>query len=291
MMQIASVKQVIKRIARPAGNKTAIALLMLAASSLVSQAYSAPLRLAINSDPKADSVYAAVKVAEREGVDVKVTELTDWVTPNTGLANGDFDVNYFQHRPFLANANKSLGLHLVPVGFGIEDKTCLYSLKHQTVDQIPDGGTAAVADDPVNQGRGLLLYQQAGLIKLKSGVGDQGTLLDVTSNPRHLKFTEMQGPQLARVIPDVDVAQSYPIYVRAAGTIDPSRYLTCNGDTGGKYALMFVTREDNRNDPRIQKFIHIYQTAPEVRAALEKSYGNANLYDLAWDKHSLTETK
>ncbi|ANF59100.1 MetQ/NlpA family ABC transporter substrate-binding protein [Halotalea alkalilenta] len=262
-----------------------IASLVFALAS--ASAAAAPLTLAVNSDPKADSVHAAAEVARRQGLEIEVVELTDWVTPNTALANGDFDFNYFQHRPFLDEAKRSLGLDLVAVDFGIEDKTCLYSSKHASVDELPDGATVAVADDPVNQGRGLLLYQDAGLIRLRDGVGDQGTVLDVVDNPRRLRFVEMQGPQLARVIPDVDVAQSYPIHVRAAGTIDPSDTLRCNGDTGGKYALMFVTRPDNRDDPRIHEFIRIYQTAPEVRAALERSYGDAELYDLAWEHHRL----
>jgi len=251
------------------------------------QAFASPLRLAINSDPTDSAIYAAVAVAKKQGLDVQVTELNDWVTPNTGLANGDFDFNYFEHRPFLANANQSLGLHLVPVGFGIEDKTCLYSSKHATASQIPDGARAAIADDPVNESRGLSLYQRAGMITLKKSTKGLASLQDIAANPRHLKFIEMQGPMLARAISDVDVAQSYPIYVKAAGTMDPSHYLVCSDDKTGKYALVFVSREDNRNDPRIQKFIHIYQTAPQVRAALNKVYGDASLYELAWQKYSL----
>ncbi|MGJ8526266.1 hypothetical protein LMG33818_002015 [Halomonadaceae bacterium LMG 33818] len=264
-----------------------VALSLLAAPLMAWQAFASPLRLAINSDPTDSAIYAAVAVAKKEGLNVQVTELNDWVTPNTGLANGDFDFNYFEHRPFLANANQNLGLHLVPVGFGIEDKTCLYSSKHATASQIPDGARAAIADDPVNESRGLSLYQRAGLITLKKSTKGLASLQDIAANPRHLKFVEMQGPMLARAISDVDIAQSYPIYVKAAGTLDPSHYLVCSDDKTGKYALVFVSREDNRNDPRIQKFIHIYQTAPQVRAALDKVYGDASLYELAWQKYSL----
>lgn len=264
-----------------------VALSLMLSLLMAWQTCASPLRLAINSDPTDSAVYAAVAVAKKEGLDVQVTEINDWITPNTGLANGDFDFNYFEHRPFLANANQSLGLHLVPVGFGIEDKTCLYSSKHANASQIPDGARAAIADDPVNESRGLSLYQRAGLITLKKATKGLASLQDIASNPKHLKFVEMQGPMLARAISDVDVAQSYPIYVKAAGTMDLSHYLVCSNDKTGKYALVFVSRADNRHDPRIQKFIHIYQTAPQVRAALNKVYGDASLYELAWQKYSL----
>jgi len=54
--------------------------------------------------PLADPVYQAAKEAKEQGLDVKVVEFTDWVAPNAAVANGDIDVNYYQHIPFLDNA-------------------------------------------------------------------------------------------------------------------------------------------------------------------------------------------
>jgi hypothetical protein len=79
----------------------------------------------------------------------------------------------------------------------------------------------AVANDPVNQGRGLLLLQKAGLIKLKDGVGFKATLDDIVENPKNLKFSEVEGPQLVRVTPDVDLAMGYPNFIAVSKAFDP----------------------------------------------------------------------
>lgn len=41
----------------------------------------------------------AVAEARKQGLDVELVEFTDWIAPNVSLANGDIDVNYFQHIP------------------------------------------------------------------------------------------------------------------------------------------------------------------------------------------------
>ena len=119
----------------------------------------------------------------------------------------------------MENAAKQKGYDFAVVGLGILQNIGLYSLKHKSFDAIPVGGTVAIANDPVNQGRGLLLLQKAGLIKLKDGVGFLGTLDDITENPKKLKFTEVEGPQLVRITGDVDLAQGYPHFIVASGSL------------------------------------------------------------------------
>ena len=130
------------------------------------------------------------------------------------------------------------------------------------------GGSVAIASDPVNQGRCLLLMQKAGLLKLKDGVGFQGTIDDIVDNPKHLRFSEVEGPQLARVAGDVDLAFGYPHYIVAAHAFDPSSGLIYSGMDDKQFAILFATRKDRANDPDVAKFVRIYQTSPEVRAAI-----------------------
>ena len=232
----------------------------------------------------ADSVEAAVDEAKGQGLDVKVIEFSDWTTPNLALQSGDIDVNYFQHRPFMDNAAKSAGFDFADAGVGVLANIGLYSLKHKSFDDIPDKGTVAVASDPVNQGRCLLLMQKAGLIKLKAGVGFHGTLDDIVDNPKHLRFSEVEGPQLARVAGDVDLAFGYPHYIVAAHSFDPSSGLIYSGIDDKQFAILFAVRKDRVADPAIRKFVQIYQTSPKVRAAISKAFAdNPKLYTLPWD--------
>lgn len=52
------------------------------------------------------------------------------------------------------------------------------------MDAVPTNGKVGIANDPVNQGRGLLLLQKAGLIKLSSPVGFLGTLDDIVESEK-----------------------------------------------------------------------------------------------------------
>ena len=264
--------------------RTALVLLIGLAALGPAVAGAATLKIGVLPGVYADSVEAAVDEAKQQGLDVKVIEFSDWTTPNIAVENGDIDVNYFQHRPFMENAMKAGGFELADAGTGILANIGLYSLKHKGFADIPDGGTVAIASDPVNQGRCLLLMQQAGLLKLKDGVGFHGTIDDIVDNPRHLRFSEVEGPQLARVAGDVDLAFGYPHYIVAAHSFDPSSGLIYSGTNDKQFAILFTTRKDRANDPDIAKFVHIYQTSPKVRAAISKAFANdPKLYTLPWD--------
>jgi len=159
-------------------------------------------------------------------------------------------------------------------------KIGLYSKKVKSFDQLKDGATVAIANDPVNGGRGLLLLQRAGLITLKTGADYKATVLDITANPKHLKIVQLEASQLARSLGDVDLAQGYPSFIKLAGTADPESALLFDGTENKIFALQWVVRPESVNDPRILKFIAIYQHSPAVRAELDKAFGD--LYAVAW---------
>lgn len=225
----------------------------------------------------------AAKEARAEGLAVKVIEFSDWTTPNVALDAGDIDVNFFQHRPFMENAAKQKGYRFDFVGLGILSNIGLYSLRHKSFDQIPVGGAVAIANDPANQGRGLLLLQRAGLIKLKDGVGFLGTLDDITENPKKLSFTEVEGPQLARLTGDVDLAQAYPHFIVAAGSFDPTSGRIYSGIEDKLFTVSFVTKTARRDDPVIRTFVSLFQSSEVVKQQIRKSLANSDkLYLLAW---------
>lgn len=241
------------------------------------------LKIGVVPGAYADAVNVAASEAKAQGIDVKVIEFSDWTTPNVALDAGDIDANFFQHRPFMENAEKQKGYDFEIVGLGILQNLGVYSLKHKSLDRVPVGGTIAIANDPVNQGRGLLLLQKAGLIKLKDGVGFLGTLDDITENPKKLKFTEVEGPQLARITGDVDLAQGYPHFIVAAGTFDPTSALVYTGIEDKLFAVSFVTKAARKDDPTIRKFVDLFQGSEAVKRQIHKSFANSDkLYLLAW---------
>jgi len=222
--------------------------------------------------PLADPVQVAVEEAKSQGLDVKVVVFNDWIAPNTAVANGDIDVNYYQHIPFLTNANAARGTNLESVGLGTSSKLGLYSKKYKSFAEIPDGATVAIANDPVNAGRGLVLLERAGLLKLKPDLDFKATLLDIVDNPRHLKITQVVAQQLPRALDDVDLAEGYAHLLKAYGA-DPNSALIFD-PIQARYALQFVVKPGNPKIDLIKKFISIYQTSPKVKATLAEKFGD-----------------
>jgi D-methionine transport system substrate-binding protein len=185
----------------------------------------------------------------REGFTLKVVEYNDYVQPNAALLAGDLDANFFQHIPYLeSNAEWSslvsvFGVHVEPFG--------LYSDKLKNIGELPNGAVIAIPNDPTNGGRALLLLQAAGIITLRSGAGLEATPLDITGNPKNLRFQELESAQLPRALADVDAATINGNYALAAG-LNPVRDSLIIEGPESPYVNIVVVRKGSENNPGIQ---------------------------------------
>jgi D-methionine transport system substrate-binding protein len=247
-----------------------VASALLLAGSAVQAAQT--IRVGINSGLSADAVHQAAKEAKEQGLDVKVIEFTDWITPNAALSNKDIDVNYFQHVPFLEDAKKARGYDFVSIGVGTMSKVGLYSKKYKSIADLPNGAKVAIANDPVNGGRGLVLLQRVGLIKLREGLDYKATVGDIVANPKNIKIVEIIAQQLPTALDDVDLAQGYPATLKQFD-IDPNSALIFD-DVQKRFAIQWVVRPEDAENPQINKFVSIYQNSPEVKAILKKHFGD-----------------
>jgi D-methionine transport system substrate-binding protein len=229
-----------------------------------------PLKIAVTPGPMDKIVQHAADLAAAQGVPVRVVIFSDWIAPNAATADGDVDVNFYEHKPFLAVANNSRHFGLVAVAPGLIMPMGLFSHKIKSLAELPDGAQVAVANDPINRGRGLELFEKAGLITLRAGVGDFATVEDITSNPKHLHFVELEAPQLVRALDDVEVAQVSFTFLLASGG-DPSSALITDGAKNPHYAIQFVTRPSEENDPRLQKFLAVFRS-PDEKAYILTTY-------------------
>ncbi|WP_173910921.1 MetQ/NlpA family ABC transporter substrate-binding protein [Acinetobacter sp. Marseille-Q1618] len=238
------------------------------------------------SPPFAKPLQVAVDEAKQKGINVKLVEFSDWNTPNITLNHGDIDANYFQHQPFLNNALKETDFKLKPIATGVATHVGLYSKKYNSLDAVPEQARVVIPNDPVNQGRALLLLQQAKLISLKNPDNHLSNLQDITANPKKFQFIEVEGPQTARAVDDADLVFSYPLYLRLAKTIDPNKALLLDDNTNTRYAILFVVTDDyEQKHPekaqQLKEFIKIYQTSAQVKKALNDDIGE-NLWFAGW---------
>lgn len=247
------------------------------------QKKSASDELVIGISPSfAKPLQVAADEAKQQGLNVKLVEFSDWNTPNITLNHGDIDANFFQHQPFLDNAKKETDFKIKAFAKGAATHVGLYSKKIKSFDELKDHAKVVVPNDPVNQGRALLLLQQAKLITLKDPENYLSSLKDIATNPKNLQFVEVEGPQTARAIDDVDLAFGYPHYLRLAKTADPEQALLFDSNADTRYAILFAVRDDyqDKND-KLKKFVQIYQNSAKVKQALDQDFG-AKLWFPGW---------
>jgi len=245
-----------------------IAAILALAFSHAAQAET--LKVGVSAGPYAEILEFAAKLyKDREGIEVKVIEFSDYTLPNTALAQGDIDFNNFQHKPYLDNQVKQRGFDLVTVEKSIIVPLGLYSKKVKALSELKEGAQVAIPNDPSNGSRALQLLQDAGLIRLDPKADIAATPADILDNPLKLKVKEIDAAQLPRALDDVDFA-AVTLNYAVAGGLNPKTALLLEG-TDTPWNLWFVTRRARQDDPKIRKFIAVYRS-PEVKAFVLKRF-------------------
>lgn len=230
-----------------------------------------PLRIGLATSVSNQAAEIAMREARAQGLAVELIEFNDWNTPNRALADREIDANLFQHVPFLEFTRAQTGYDLVPVGIAFNTPFGIYSKKHKALKDLPDNARIAISGDAVNTARSLLLLRQAGFIELKPDADYRIGLKDIVAYRKPLRIVQLDGPQIARTLEEVDAALTYPTFARMAGLEAGSALLFENDPI---YAFRFVTRPELREDPRLTRFIALYQDSPAVKAKLRELYGD-----------------
>jgi D-methionine transport system substrate-binding protein len=253
----------------------ALSLLLLAGCSASGDRNENTLIVAATAVPHAEILKQAKPLLAKEGMDLQIKVFADYVQPNTQVAEKNIDLNYFQTKPYLDAFNRERGTQLTIItGVHIEPFGA-YSHKYKSIDQLPDGASVTIPNDPSNNSRALLLLAKHGLITLKDPTDEMATLKDITANPKHLKFRELEAAMLPRTLDEVDLALINTNYALAAG-LNPTKDALLIESKDSPYVNYLVGRPDNQNDPRVQKLARVLNS-PEIKAFIEQKYHGAVL--------------
>lgn len=158
--------------------------------------------------PYSDMVTKALApLLEEKGYEVENQEFTDYVQPNNALSRGDIDANLFQHTIYLEAFAEENEMDLSSVIAVPTAPMGLYSNTFTTTDEIAEGSTIAIANDPTNLSRTLLMLQDQGLITISEEVDPlKASIKDIVENPKNLEFVEVEAGQLPRLVDSEDAA-------------------------------------------------------------------------------------
>jgi len=249
----------------------ALALSAAGFSSLAS-AEDKTIRLGVVSGPDAQIWEFVQKNAAEKGLKIELKEFADYVIPNEALSSGDIDANAFQHLPYLEAQIKSRGYKLVPVGLTYTAPIGFFSKKYKKWEDIPEGATIAIPNDPTNGGRSLLALQSNQVVKLADGVELTPGVLDIVENPKKFKFIEIDAAATPRALDDVDVAAVNNSFAVPAGLDLKNALIREPADS--PYANIVAVQEKDKDAPWVKQMIEILQTPETAEFILETFKGS-----------------
>ena len=232
----------------------AAAFILVGATALAGE-----LKVGATPVPHAELLNLVKEDLKTEGVDLKVVEFTDYVTPNLALAEGELDANFFQHFPYLEKFSNERGLNLVSAGKVHVEPLGVFSQKIKDIKDLPNKATIAIPSDPSNGGRALILLHNNGIIKLNAPTNLYVTEFDIVENPKKLKFKPIEAAQLPRVLPDVEAAVINGNYALEAGFSPVEDSLLLEG-AESPYANIIAVKSGDESKEDIQKLLKALQS-------------------------------
>ncbi len=227
----------------------------------------------------------AQKALKAEGINLKIVQFSDYVTPNNALSNGEIDLNAFQHRIFLENDAGSHNYDVKLIGNTFIIPLNLYSSKVKSVNELKNGATIAIPNDVTNGGRAIKVLAAAGLITLKADAGFNPTVADIVSNPKNIIIKELAANTIPAALADVDAAIVNGNYALDFGIKTESAIFKDTSVDEKQYWNLIAARGADLKDPAkveiFRKIVKAFQTK-ETEDVFNKTFGGYFIKE-GWD--------
>ena len=214
-------------------------------------------------------------LAEDAGLELDLQEQTEYPIPNRLLSEGEVDANFFQHLPYLETEIEENdyeltpfeGVHIEPLGIFSESLT--------SVDEITDGASVGIPNDPTNRGRALALLAAEGLLALADGIEPtEATPDDIAENPKDLAFEEIDAALLPRTLGDYAIAVINGNYALEADLSPAEDALALESGEDNPYANMLVVRTEDKDNEALVALDELLHSE-DVKAFIEENYSGA----------------
>lgn len=212
-------------------------------------------------------------ILEDEGYKIEAVDFTELRQADVALADKGVDLNVDQHTAYMENFNKEAGANLVALTPIPTVPAAIFPGKKSSLDDVKEGDSIAIPQDPSNSARAYALLQKAGWIKLKEGVDPiQATKADIAENPLKLDIVEMDSAQIPRILNDDIAFGVVPGSMAYAAGLDPNKALLAE-DVVKKYELVAVVNKEDKDSDWAQAVVEAYKS-DEFKDFLAKNNKN-----------------
>lgn len=233
----------------------------------------------------------AKEALQEEGIALTFVQFSDYVTPNNALANGEIDLNAFQHRIYLQSEIDNYGYEIQNIGNTFIIPLNLYSQKVSSVEELKDGDTVAIPDDLTNGGRALKVLEAAGLIELDPDAAFNPTLDDIVRYTVGIEIKELKANVIPSALADVTAAVVNGNYALDFGLKTEEAIYKDSVLDVEEYWNLIAARSADLNDPDkvavYEKVVKAFQSA-ETEKVFNDTYGGYFI-KVGWDQDLLAK--
>lgn len=211
--------------------------------------------------------------AKEAGVTLEVEEIIGGPQLNIATDEGEVDVNAFQSWAYLNSFNKESKSDLTAFATTYLEPMGIYSDKFDSMEDVTEGSVVAIANNPSNASRGLLLLEAAGLITLPDNFDALGTTSDIINNPKDLTFVEIDDTTGPRILQDVDLVLIGNTIAMESGlnVLKDSLFHEEVSDETKDNINILVTQNENADNDDILKLGDLYHSE-EVQDYIEEQF-------------------
>ena len=235
------------------------------------------ITVAASPTPHAEILAQVKPILEAQGYELEVIEFEDYVQPNNVVDSGEIDANYFQHINYLEDFNANHGTDLAIAGRIHYEPFGIYPGTKATLEEIADGDTIAIPNDPTNEARALLLLEANGIITLKEGAGITATVNDIESKAVDVQLNEVEAAQVSRYKDEMSYVVLNGNYALAAGFKAGTDALALEkGDSEAiqQYVNVIAVKAGNEELPKIKALVDALKS-DEIRQYISDTFEGA----------------
>ena len=231
------------------------------------------IKIGATAGPYSDQLKEGIiPILEEKGYNVEIVEFNDYVQPNNALNEGSIDANLYQNRNYLLNFNEEQGMDLVPAFAVPTAPIAFYSEKHDSLDDIENGMTITLPNDPVNLARSLHMLEGYGWITVDKSVDPiTASERDIEENKYDLKVKPIEPAQTPRSLSDTDFAFVNGNYALASGlkleeAVDVEK-------TSEDFLIYLTVKKEDENSPFLKDLEAAYKSEEFLEYTNENSKG------------------
>jgi len=212
--------------------------------------------------------FVASDVAPDYDLTIEPVSLADPQQIDRSVSDGILAGTIYEHQHWMNFQKQSGGFDVEAVKPIYKWAFAVYSDKHDSLEELPDGATIAVPDDPSNQSQALWQLEKAGLITLDPDV-DPWTvqLADVEDNPHDFNLKPLGLAVMPRALQNLDAAMSYVDFFDSAGV--PADKEIASPVAPEEFDAQLVVGGKYVDDPNIKKLVELWGD-PRIQEYIEQ---------------------